>query len=259
MAINRNEKYDAVLFNYVLGLGDDLLIAGHRLSEWCGHAPLLEEDIALSNIALDMIGGADAFLQLAGGLEGKGRSADDLAFFREAVEFKNYQLLELPIGDFAFTMMRQFIFDNYSYFLYGELSKSRNPDVAAIAARIYKEVLYHMRHSGEWMQRLGGGTEESRERMQKAADELWTYTRELFQTEDEFKILAENGIIPDMARFREKWFQRINESFAEAGIIMPSDDRYFSQNSRKGFHTEYLGHLLSEMQIVARSFPEAKW
>lgn len=254
-----DNKIKEALFDYSLCLADDLLILGHRLSEWCGHGPILEEDIAITNIALDCIGGASALLQYAAKTEDKGRTEDDLAFFREATEFKNLQLCELPKGDFAFTIARQFLFDCYSYFHYGELSKSSDKELSAIAMKIYKEATYHLRHSSEWVLRLGDGTHESHLRIQTAFDDLWMYTDELFSMEDDHRILLEEKIVPDLSKVKPQWFQRVAETLSNATLALPEGDTYYSRGSRKGFHTEHLGHLLSEMQILARSFPGAKW
>ena len=168
------------LFEYLLRLGDDRLVLGHRLSEWCGHGPILEEDIALSNVALDLLGQATMLLRLAGEVEGKGRDEDALAYFREAVEFRNCQLVELPKGDFAFTIVRQFLFDVHAVLLLDALAASANAELAAIAAKSLKEAKYHVRHSGEWVLKLGDGTEESRRRAQAALEALWRFTPELF-------------------------------------------------------------------------------
>ncbi|HEX2961908.1 MAG TPA: 1,2-phenylacetyl-CoA epoxidase subunit PaaC [Ignavibacteriales bacterium] len=255
----KDEKLKTALFNYLLGLGDDLLILGHRLSEWCGHAPVIEEDIALSNIALDCLGEANAFLQYAAETEGKGRSEDDLAFFRDAIEFKNFQMVELPNGDFAFTVARQFLFSSYSFILFGELQKSRLPKLASIAAKSFKEVKYHLRHSVEWVLRLGDGTEESHYRMQYALDELWMYTGELFSDEGLDRVLIENGYVPESLKLKPLWQESVNDVIARATLLIPTEDSHMARGGRKGIHTEYLGHLLSEMQILARSYPGAKW
>ncbi|HEX2869182.1 MAG TPA: 1,2-phenylacetyl-CoA epoxidase subunit PaaC [Ignavibacteriales bacterium] len=258
--MNDNEdNLNTALFNFLLGLGDDRLILGHRLSEWSGHAPVIEEDIALSNIALDCLGQANAFLQYAAEVEARGRSEDDLAFFRDAIEFKNFQITELPIGDFAFTMARQFFFTSYSFILFGELQKSRQAKLAAIAAKALKEVRYHLRHSAEWVLRLGDGTEESHVRMQHAIDELWMYTGEMFLDEGTRRILIEEGYVPEGRKLKPLWEERIAEVLSRATLIIPLEEEYMAKGGRKGIHTEYLGHLLSEMQILARSYPGAKW
>jgi ring-1,2-phenylacetyl-CoA epoxidase subunit PaaC len=253
------DRLKTALFNYLLGLGDDRLILGHRLSEWSGHAPVIEEDIALSNIALDCLGEANAFLQYAGETEGKGRSEDDLAFFRDAIEFKNFQITELPKGDFAFTIARQFLFSSYSLLLFGELQKSRLGKLASIAAKAFKEVRYHYRHTGEWVLRLGDGTEESHYRIQHAIDELWMYTGELFLDEGTDKIIFEEGYAPESRTLKPLWQERVNDVLSRATLNIPPEDQHMAKGGRKGIHTEYLGHLLSEMQILARSYPGAKW
>lgn len=255
----KDPAMNEALFNYVLGLGDDMLISGHRLSEWSGHAPILEEDIALSNIALDCLGQANALLILAGEIEGKGRTEDDLAYFRDAIQFRNFQMMELPIGDFAFTIARQFLFSSFYYLLYEELRKSRYTKLAAIASKSFKEIKYHVRHASEWMLRLGDGTEESHYRLQNALDDIWMYTGEFFQNEPMDEILIKEAVAPDRQNIKEGWHERVRLVASEATLILPGDDQYMAHGGRRGIHTEYLGHLLSEMQIVARSYPGAKW
>src|SRR5690349_18549299 len=181
-------------FEYLLRLGDDRLVLGHRLSEWCGHGPILEEDIALGNVALDLLGQASALLKLAGAVEGKGRDDDALAYFREAVEFRNALLVELPRGDFAVTIVRQFLFDAYDLHVTDALSRSAHAELAALAAKAHKEARYHVRHSGEWVVRLGDGTEESHARAQAALDDLWRFTGELFTPDAVDEELAAAGI-----------------------------------------------------------------
>lgn len=251
---NRND-----IFEYLLRLADDRLILGHRLSEWCGHGPILEEDIALANIALDCIGQANNLLQLAGEVEEQGRSEDDLAYFREAIDFKNLILVELPKGDFAFTIVRQFLFSAYSYLLLQRLTESKYEPLAAQAAKAFKETQYHLRHSSEWMLRLGNGTEESHERAQTALDELWTYTGEMFEQDDVEERLAEQGIAVQSARLKGDWKKMVSEIVSEGTLKLPDDNIYMHSGGRRGRHSEHLGHLLSEMQILARSFPDAKW
>jgi ring-1,2-phenylacetyl-CoA epoxidase subunit PaaC len=246
------------LFVYCLRLGDDRLVLGHRLSEWCGHGPILEEDIALANIALDLIGQATLYLGLAGEAEGKGRTADSLAYFREGVEFRNLQIVELPKGDFAFTIARQFLFDAFSFHQLEQLQKSANTELAGIAAKGYKEVRYHVRHSSEWLQRLGDGTEESHSRAQRALDELWRFTGEMFAADDVDKQLADAGVAPDLGEIHTKWRAMVSDVIQRATLTIPSDT-FMLAGGRTGRHTEYLGHMLSEMQIVARSHPGAEW
>ncbi len=231
---------------------------GHRLSEWCGHGPILEEDIALANIALDLIGQATLFLKLAGETEGKGRSEDALAYFRDAIDYRNVELVEMPNGDYAYTMVRQFLFDVFSYHMLEQLQKSTNPALAGIAAKGFKEVRYHVRHSSEWVVRMGDGTEESHTRAQKALDDLWRLTAEMFQADDIDREMAAEGIGPDIAAIEPKWRAVVDDVMKRATLTIPNDPPAMT-GGRKGRHTEYLGHMLSEMQIVARSYPGAEW
>lgn len=248
-----------MLANFLLRLGDDRLVLGHRLSEWCGHAPMLEEDIALTNIALDEIGQASAFLHLAGEVEGGRRTEDDLAYFREATRFTNVQLVEQPNNDFAATMARQFLFDAYNYFLLEILQKSAHEQLAGIAAKGLKEATYHLRHSKEWMLRLGDGTEESHRRLQSSVDDLWPFTKELFVFDETERALIDQGIIPPLGGLEKIWNELVFGVFAAATIAIPSKVGYIVSGSRSGSHSEHLGRMLAEMQIVARSFPGAKW
>jgi len=249
------------LFEYLQRLGDDRLILGHRLSEWCGHGPILEEDIALANVALDLLGQATIFLRMAGEVEGQGRDEDALAYFREAVEFRNCQLVELPKGDFAFTIARQFLFDVYDVVLLDALTKSTNAELAAIAAKSLKEARYHVRHSGEWMLKLGDGTEESHRRVQTALDTLWRFTGELFAADQIDAELAASGVAPDLAALKPQWESLVRDVLDRATLTTPNDVPRLpnAKGGRSGAHTEHLGHLLAEMQIVARSHPGATW
>ena len=249
------------LFEYLLRLGDDRLVLGHRLSEWCGHGPILEEDIATSNIALDLLGQATMFLRLAGEMEGKGRDEDALAYFREVVDFRNCHMVELPKGDFAFTMARQFFFDVHAVVVLDALSRSTNATLAAIATKSLKEAKYHVRHSGEWMLKLGDGTEESHRRVQKAVDDLWRFTPELFAVDDVDAALVGDGTVPDMAALEPQWSSLVRDVIARATLSLPHDvPRHpITRGGRSGAHTEHLGHMLAEMQIVARSHPGATW
>lgn len=243
---------------YLLRLGDDRLILGHRISEWCGHGPILEEDIALANIALDLIGQAALFLKLAGEIEGRGRSEDALAYFRETTEFRNLHMVELPRGDYAFTIVRQFFFDVFSYHLLEQLQKSTNADIAGIAAKGFKEVRYHVRHSSEWVVRMGDGTAESHERAQKAVNDLWRFTAEMFDTDDVDRTVARTGEGVDPSSLKQVWDNVVRDVLSRATLVIP-DEPPAMTGGRRGSHTEHLGHLLSEMQIVARSHPGAKW
>ncbi len=257
MKIQVDEKIRAGLFEYLLRLGDDRIILGHRLSELCGHAPILEEDIALTNIALDCVGQASAFLTLAGEVEANGKTEDDLIYFREAVEFKNVQLVEQPNIDFAYTIVRQFFCDVFSYFLYDELQSSRFKHLAAITEKSLKEVSYHLRHSKQWILRLGNGTEESNIKAQTAVDDLWRFTNELFIEDNTDKILNDNGIVPRLDTIKLKWEEFVKKILSEATLSVPEESPFLIDCRRQGKHSEYLGHIIAEMQIVARSFAEA--
>jgi ring-1,2-phenylacetyl-CoA epoxidase subunit PaaC len=246
------------LVEFLLRHGDDRLVLGHRLSEWCGHAPILEEDIALANIALDFVGQANLVLGLAGQIEGKGRDADALAYFREAVDFRNLQMTELPNGDFGFTIVRQFLFDAYDVLFLDALRGSAHGDLAGIAAKAHKEARYHLRHSAEWVVKLGDGTAESHGRVQAALDDLWHYTSELFTTDDVDRRLRSAGIAPDIGALETAWRDRVTAVVHQATLELPESTGAML-GGRRGRHTEHLGHLLAEMQIVARSFPGAQW
>lgn len=246
------------LMEYLLRLGDDRLVLGHRLSEWTGHGPILEEDIATANLALDLIGQAASILRLAGEAEGKGRDEDALAYFREGVEFRNCLLVELPRGDFGFTMVRQFLFDAHSVLLWDALSRAGHAGVAAIAAKALKEDKYHLRHSSEWVVRLGDGTVESHARVQRALEGLWPYTAELFESDEVDAAVAAMGIGVDLPALRSRWDAMVDDVLARATLTRPADGP-MQRGGRRGRHTEHLGHLLATMQIVARSHPGAKW
>ena len=245
-------------FPYLLSLGDDRLILGHRLSEWCGHGPILEEDIALTNIALDLIGQATLFLKRAGAAEGKGRSEDDLAFLRDDIEFRNVLMSELPRGDFAFTVVRQLLFSVFSLLQTEALASVGDAELAGIAAKAAKETRYHVRHATQWVVTLGDGTDESHRRAQTALDELWRYTGELFISTpaDVDAVNVGSGVNPEA--LSAPWHAQIGEILRVAGLTQPSAG-YMQRGGRDGRHTEHLGHLLSEMQILARSHPGAQW
>ena len=239
-------------------IGDDRLVLGHRTSEWCGHAPILEEDIALANIALDLIGQANLILRYAGSVEGAGRDEDALAFFREAIEFRNALLCELPIGDFAVTIVRHFFHGLYSVLQWEALSRSTDATLSGVAAKALKESRYHVRHAGEWVIRLGDGTDESHRRAQEAVDALWPYTGELFmQPADEAELVAA-GLTVDVSLLEAPWRAQVDDVLRRATLRAP-DAGWMQRGGREGRHTEHLGHMLAEMQIVARSHPGAQW
>jgi ring-1,2-phenylacetyl-CoA epoxidase subunit PaaC len=245
-------------FPYLLRLGDDRLVLGHRMSEWCGHGPILEEDIALANISLDLIGEATLLLKLAGEVEGQGRSEDALAYFRDAIDYRNALMCELPKGDFAFTIVRQFLFSAFSLHQMHALSKSSNADLAGIAAKALKESKYHVRHTAQWVVTLGDGTDESHDRAQRALDELWRYTGELFIADDVDRDVMAAGLGVDPSTLESAWRGDVEPVIARATLTVP-DVKYMQRGGRDGKHTEHLGHMLSEMQIVARSHPGATW
>jgi ring-1,2-phenylacetyl-CoA epoxidase subunit PaaC len=246
------------LFPYLLRLGDDRLVLGHRLSEWCGHGPILEEDIALANIALDLIGEATLFLRRAGQVEGAGRDEDTLAFLRDAADFRNAQMVELPKGDFGFTIVRQFLFSVFSMLQMDALQKSADADVAGIAAKALKEARYHVRHSAQWVVTLGDGTAESHERTQRAVDDLWRYTGELFLADDVDRDVAAAGLGVDPSSLESAWRSQVESVLTTATLMIP-ETRYMQRGGRDGRHTEHLSHMLAEMQVLPRSHPGATW
>jgi ring-1,2-phenylacetyl-CoA epoxidase subunit PaaC len=258
VAGSRGPQLGAPLVEYLLRLGDDRLILGHRMSEWTGHGPILEEDIATANIALDLIGQASQLLKLAGETEGKGRDENALAYFRDGTKFRNCLLVELPKGDFGDTMVRQFLFDAHSVLLLDELTKCGHAELAAIAAKAIKEDKYHLRHSSEWVVRLGDGTDESHARVQASLDRLWKYTGELFATDEVDRAVEAAGIAIDMAGIKSRWDAIVNDVLQRATLTRPTDGP-MQGGGRRGRHTEHIGHLLATMQSVARAHPGATW
>ena len=253
-----DEATRAALFQYCLHLGDTSLILGHRLGEWCGHAPVLEEDIALTNVALDLIGQARLLLSQAGAFEGEGRDEDALAYHRDVLDFRNLLIAEQPNGDFAVTIARQFLVSAWQVELFGVLARSANADLAAIAAKSLKEVQYHRRHSGEWLVRLGDGTEESHRRAQDALDDLWIFIDEMFEGGAVESTLAAAGIAPDPASLRAAWDETVDAVLAQATLTRP-EAPYPRSGGRNGIHSEHLGYILAEMQFLPRAHPDARW
>ncbi|HXP06422.1 MAG TPA: 1,2-phenylacetyl-CoA epoxidase subunit PaaC [Stellaceae bacterium] len=233
-----------VPFDDVLGLADDALILGHRLSEWCGHAPLLEEELSLANIGLDLIGQARALYDYAGAIEGKGRDQDALAYLRDAPQFHNLLLVEQPNGDFAMTIARQFLYSTYAAPFWRATAGSKDTTLAGIAATAQHEVAYHLRHSGEWLVRLGDGTEESHRRAQDAIDYLWPYTGEMLEG--------------DNASLRREWDETVAGVLDEATLKRPKDG-WMQTGGRLGRHSEHLGHILAALQFLQRAYPGASW
>ncbi len=245
-------------FLYVLQLADNALILGHRLSEWCGHGPVLEQDIAMTNISLDHVGQARMYFQYAAELEGEGKTEDDLAYHRDAWDFRNLLLLEQPNGDWGNTLIRSFFYDAYHKLFLEELLKSNDERLVSIAQKAIKEVTYHLRYTSEWTIRLGDGTEESHARMQKAIDHLWPYTGEIFIMNDIEKWASELGIGPDITSLKPQWEQYIKEIFDRATLSLP-ENPYIQQGGKNGLHSEHLGYILAELQFVQRAYPGMEW
>ncbi len=246
------------LFEYTIRMADDSLILGQRLAELCGHGPILEEDIALTNISLDLIGQATSLLNYAAEIEVGNRTADDLAFLRYGTEYKNLLLTEQPNNDFAHTMVRQFFFDSFRKPFYEKLQLSTDKTLAAIAEKSLKETKYHLKHSSEWVIRLGDGTEESRERMVVAVEALYKYTAELFFMDDVDQKLLEQGIAVDLNEIQKEWNRYVNEIFSEATLEIP-ENGWVQSGGRLGKHTEHLGYLLADMQYMQRAYPGMTW
>lgn len=251
------DRNDA-LFQFLLRLGDNTLILSHRVSQWCGHGPVLEEDIALANTALDLIGQTQLWLGLAGEIEGKWRSADDLAYLRDAWDFRNLLLVERPNGDFGQTMMRQFLFDAWQVLMLERLMGSGDARVAAIAEKASKEAAYHLERSSGTVIGLGDGTEESHRRMQAALEDLWPYTGEMFVGDEVDTVLAQAGIAPEAGSLKEEWEQVVGRVLAEATLNVPGA-AYVQKGGKSGVHTEHLGFVLAEMQFLQRAYPGASW
>lgn len=246
------------LINYCLRLGDSSLILGQRMAEWCSNGPTLEEDIALTNMSLDLFGQARIMLTYAGNLEEKSRTEDDFAYHRHEREFFNTLLSERPNGHFGDTTARNFLHSAYLYHLYGALTKSKDENIAAFAAKSLKEVTYHLRHASEWMVRLGDGTEESHQKIQEALNNLWMFTGDLFAMNQVDELLIKEGIAVDLQVVKKQWDITINEVL-ERAILKRPEDGFMQKGRLNGLHAECLGHLLAEMQFLPRAYPDAKW
>lgn len=246
------------LTDYTLRLADTSLILGHRLSEWCGHGPALEQDIALSNIALDLIGQARHYYQYAAELEGNDRTEDDLAYLRDERAYRNVLLVELPNGDFGKTIMRQFLFDAFHVPFLEVLQNSPNEKLAAIAQKSLKEARYHLKWSSEWVIRLGDGTEESHKRVQQSLNDLWAFTGELTTPNATDTLLFDYNIVPDLTAIQPLWQQTVTAVLKEATLIAPTKT-WMQKGGKEGIHTEYLGFLLAEMQHLQRTYPNCEW
>ncbi len=247
------------LFEYCLRLGDTSLVLGQRLSEWCGHGPMLEEDIAMANMALDLIGQSRILLTYAGEVEGKGRTEDSLAYGRDAWEFRNVLLAEQPNGDFASTMVRHYLVSVYNYHLYSALTKSADDTIRGFAQKALKELAYHVRHAGDWMLRLGDGTEESHGRAQQAVDDLWIFTDDLFYTDTVEETLSKSGVAPLDPNLQTRWKEEVTARLEQATLKHPEVNNYMRVGGKQGNHSEYLGHLLAELQFLPRAYPDATW
>ncbi|MGB6603561.1 MAG: 1,2-phenylacetyl-CoA epoxidase subunit PaaC [Steroidobacteraceae bacterium] len=257
-SIRRQDGPGAALFRYVLRLGDSSLVLGQRLGEWIGHAPALEEDLGLANLALDLIGQARLFLSYAGELEGRGRDEDALAYFRDAPQFANLTLAEQPNGDFGRTIVRQVLLDAWQLEIYEGLSGSADSRLAAIAAKALKETRYHYRFSSGWLVRLGDGTDESHARVQQGLESLWRFTDELFTPDEVEAEISAAGVAPALESQAARWSERIDGILREATLTRPAHEPY-AWHGKRGVHTEHLGHLLTEMQHVPRTYPGARW
>ena len=252
------EVTETPLVLYALRRADDALILGHRLSEWCGHAPMLEEDMALANMGLDLLGLARELYSYAAIAEGRDNDEDKFAYLRDVRQYRNLLLAEQPNGDFAHTVVRQFFYAAFADLYWRAMMKSSDATLAAIAAKSEKESAYHLRHSSEWVIRLGDGTAESHARAQAAVDDLWSFTGEMFETDDSERSMIENGIVVDPAALRAQWLKTVSAIVGEATLALPSAG-WMQKGGRSGRHSEHLGHLLSELQSMQRTFPGASW
>ncbi|WP_046746266.1 1,2-phenylacetyl-CoA epoxidase subunit PaaC [Kordia zhangzhouensis] len=246
------------LYNYILELGDNCLIAGQRLGELCGHGPSLETDIACTNISLDLFGQTRSYFQYAADVKGDNATEDSIAFLRYEQQYKNVLLVEQPNRDFAYTVARQYLFDVFHLLLLEKLQFSQDMTLSAIAKKSIKEVSYHVRFSGDWIKRLGDGTDESHEKMQAAINDLWTYTNELFEVTEAAKSLIDDGIAIDAATLKESYYEKVSALLEEATLTIP-ESKYFQKGGKSGVHTEHLGYLLADMQYMQRAYPNMTW
>jgi len=258
MAIASISVSETPLVLYTLRRADDALILGHRLSEWCGHAPMLEEDMALANMALDLLGQARELFSYAAQVEGRGNDEDKFAYLRDVRQYRNLLLLEQPNGDFAHTLVRQFFYSAFADLYWRAMMQSSDATLAAIAAKSEKESAYHLRHSSEWMLRLGDGSAESHRRVQAAVDALWAFTGEMFEADNSERALIKAGIAVDPATLHQRWQNTVADIAGDATLLLPKSG-WMQQGGRSGRHSEHLGHLLSELQSMQRTFPGATW
>ncbi len=246
------------LYQYILGIADNSLILGQRLGELCGHGPNLETDIACTNISLDLIGQTRSYYQYAAKISEENKTEDDVAFLRLEREYKNVLLVEQPNEHFGYVIGRQFLFDVYHLLLMQELQNSKDETLAAIAKKGIKEVSYHKRFSGDWVKRLGDGTEESNQKMQNAIDDLWRFTDELFQLTETDKMMIADGIGVDVSKFRQAYYEEVSKLLKLANLNVP-ESKYFTSGGKKGIHSEHMGYLLADLQYMQRTYPNMKW
>lgn len=246
-------------FTYLLRLADNDLLLSQRLSEWCGKGPALEEDMALTNIALDLIGQARFWYSYAAEIEGSNRDEDQLAFLRDANDFRNVLLVEQPNGNYAQTLARQFYFDIWHFLVLQALTRAADPKIAAIAEKSLKEVAYHLRRSVDLVVRLGDGTDISKQMMQEALDDLWMYTGELFKADDVDLAMQAAGIAPDLEEIRQAWLAQVQAVCAQATLVVPDQNVWMQKGGKQGVHSEHLGFVLAEMQFLQRAYPQANW
>ncbi|MES2957279.1 MAG: 1,2-phenylacetyl-CoA epoxidase subunit PaaC [Pseudomonadota bacterium] len=246
-------------FEYLLRLGDSTLVLAQRLSEWVGRAPALEEDMALANTALDLLGQARMWLTYAGEVEGRGRDENQLAYLRDAHAFRNALLVELPNEDYSDTLARQYLFDSWHLLLLQALSGSGDEHMAAIAEKALKEVTYHLRRSRDLVVRLGDGSDESRRRLQNSFNDLWMYTGELFEVDEVDRLPHGHARSADASTLRERWLEELHDTFAHATLALPDPDAWMQRGGKQGRHTEHMGYLLAEMQFLQRAYPGARW
>jgi ring-1,2-phenylacetyl-CoA epoxidase subunit PaaC len=258
MTVSNIQVSETPLVLYTLRRADDALVLGHRLSEWCGHGPMMEEDMALANMGLDLLGQARELYSYAAKVEGRDNNEDKLAYLRDVRQYRNLLLVEQPNGDFAHTMVRQFFYAAFADLFWRAMTKSRDETLAGIAAKSEKESAYHLRHSSEWIIRLGDGTEESHARTQGAIDHLWAFTGEMFAVDEAEQCLIDKGAAIDTTALRPLWLKTVSGVVAEAALTLATND-WMQQGGRSGRHSEHLGHLLSELQYMQRTFPGLTW
>ena len=247
-----------ILYNYILGVADNSLILGQRIGELCGHGPSLETDIACTNVSLDLFGQVRSYFQYAAEISGEGKTEDDIAFLRRERDYKNVLLVEQPNTDFAYTIVRQFLFDVYHLLFLEQLQNSTDDTLVAIAKKSIKEVSYHERFSTDWIIRLGDGSDESHERIQSAINNLWTYTDELFHTTSSDKAMVEQGVGVDVTKLKETYYVKVNSVLEKSTIEIP-ESKWFQKGGKNGIHTEHLGYLLADMQYMQRTYPGMEW